>query len=195
MQFRLICSQNEPVWLSFFFSFTNTESKSCSQICQQFNKCVVYNLSMHQSHSEAFSTYAALPRSREHPEVVLSARKSTANVWATVPPPCYNSLKEERGGEKRRKHDLRNLKPIKMAKNWRTVIVCTLQVMQTLSQIFQWLYRWMPWGPSQSPVLAASRSPYLKSKQSTINLFERPLWLLMYPKLEHFTPLVPEIWW
>lgn len=111
------------------------------------------------------------------------------------PPPCYNSLKEERGGEKRRKHDLRNLKPIKMAKNWRTVIVCTLQVMQTLSQIFQWLYRWMPWGPSRSPVLAASRSPYLKSKQSTINLFERPLWLLMYPKLEHFTPLVPEIWW
>lgn len=124
-------------------------------------------------------------RSRESPGVQLSAQKSAANVTATT---RYNSLEED-------KTWCEEFKTYKMAKNWRTVIVCMLQAVQTLSQIFQWLYRWMPWGPSRSPALAASWSPYLKSKQSTINLFERPLWLLMYPKLEHFTPLVPEIWW
>lgn len=130
-------------------------------------------------------TYATPSWSRGGSGVELSVRKSTAAVRAIT---RYNSLYEE-------KTWFEEFKTYKMAKNWRTVIVCMLQAVQTLSQIFQWLYRWMPWGPSRSPALAASWSPYLKSKQSTINLFERPLWLLMYPKLEHFTPLVPEIWW
>ena len=64
--------------------------------------------------------------------------------------------------------------------------------MQTLSQILEVSVQLNGLGPAGAHSHCQPR-PYLKSKQSTSNLFERPLWLLMYPKLEHFTPLVPEI--
>lgn len=88
IQHHLICSQNEPMT---FFPPANTENRTCSQICQQFNKRLVYNLRVHRRH--AFSTYTTTTRSCEKPGVVLSGRKSTASVRAII---RSNSFYEEK---------------------------------------------------------------------------------------------------